>query len=85
MKSCASQVLSSSSGVHGLPRRSGKLPDLAHFDSAFFSVSPRQAHSMDPQLRILLELTYEAIVDSGESWVKFYSIPVYRSMYWPVV
>lgn len=52
-------------GVHGLPRRSGKLPDLAHFDSSFFSVSPRQAHAMDPQLRILLELTYEAIVDAG--------------------
>ncbi|XP_071547019.1 fatty acid synthase-like [Panulirus ornatus] len=52
-------------GAHGLPRRSGKLPDLAHFDSAFFSVSPRQAHSMDPQLRLLLELTYEAILDAG--------------------
>ncbi|XP_063877296.1 fatty acid synthase-like isoform X1 [Scylla paramamosain] len=52
-------------GVHGLPKRSGKLPDLAHFDSSFFSVSPRQAHAMDPQLRILLELTYEAIVDAG--------------------
>nr|XP_045622655.1 fatty acid synthase-like [Procambarus clarkii] len=52
-------------GVHGLPLRSGKLPDLAHFDSAFFSVSPRQAHAMDPQLRLLLELTYEAILDAG--------------------
>ncbi|KAG7154441.1 Fatty acid synthase-like [Homarus americanus] len=52
-------------GAHGLPRRSGKLPDLAHFDSAFFSVSPRQAHAMDPQLRLLLELTYEAILDAG--------------------
>lgn len=52
-------------GVHGLPRRSGKLPDLAHFDSSFFGVSLRQAHAMDPQLRILLELTYEAIVDAG--------------------
>ncbi|CAL4149895.1 unnamed protein product [Meganyctiphanes norvegica] len=52
-------------GVHGLPTRSGKLPDLAHFDSSFFSVSPRQAHTMDPQLRLLLELTYEAIIDAG--------------------
>lgn len=52
-------------GIHGLPRRSGKIPDLAHFDSAFFSVSPRQAHKMDPQLRLLLELTHEAILDAG--------------------
>lgn len=52
-------------GIHNLPKRSGKLPDLTHFDSAFFSVSPRQAHAMDPQLRLLLELTYEAIVDAG--------------------
>lgn len=52
-------------GIHGLPPRSGKIPDLAHFDSAFFSVSPRQAHKMDPQLRLLLELTHEAILDAG--------------------
>lgn len=56
-------------GIHGLPRRSGKIPDLAHFDSAFFSVSPRQAHKMDPQLRLLLELTHEAILDAGEEAV----------------
>ncbi|KAK7080814.1 hypothetical protein SK128_019451 [Halocaridina rubra] len=52
-------------GAYGLPTRSGKLLDLEHFDSSFFSVSPRQAHMMDPQLRILLELTHEAILDAG--------------------
>ncbi|KAK3875727.1 hypothetical protein Pcinc_019416 [Petrolisthes cinctipes] len=52
-------------GLHGLPTRSGKLLDLSHFDSSFFGVSPRQAHAMDPQLRLLLELTYEAVVDAG--------------------
>ncbi|KAI8442466.1 hypothetical protein MSG28_005966 [Choristoneura fumiferana] len=38
---------------------------LAHFDSAFFGVNPKQADLMDPQQRMLLELTHEAIVDAG--------------------
>lgn len=53
-------------GLYGLPRRSGKLKDLSKFDAAFFGVHPKQAHTMDPQLRLLLEVTYEAIVDGGE-------------------
>ncbi|XP_047400181.1 fatty acid synthase isoform X1 [Sciurus carolinensis] len=52
-------------GLYGLPRRSGKLKDLSRFDAAFFGVHPKQAHTMDPQLRLLLEVTYEAIVDGG--------------------
>ncbi|RLU17245.1 hypothetical protein DMN91_011314 [Ooceraea biroi] len=49
----------------GLPHRSGKIKDLSTFDASFFGVHPRQAHVMDPQLRLLLEATYEAIVDAG--------------------
>lgn len=52
-------------GLYGLPSRLGKLKDLSKFDSTFFGVHPKQAHYMDPQLRILLESTYEAIVDAG--------------------
>ncbi|XP_012511898.1 PREDICTED: fatty acid synthase [Propithecus coquereli] len=52
-------------GLYGLPRRSGKLKDLSKFDASFFGVHPKQAHTMDPQLRMLLEVTYEAIVDGG--------------------
>ncbi|KAI8423492.1 hypothetical protein MSG28_012606 [Choristoneura fumiferana] len=52
-------------GLHGLPERNGKLKNLAHFDSAFFGVNPKQADLMDPQQRMLLELTHEAIVDAG--------------------
>lgn len=54
-------------GLHGLPERNGKLKDLAHFDATFFGVHAKQAHLMDPQLRLLLELTHEAIVDAGLS------------------
>lgn len=53
------------SGLYGLPTRTGKLKDLKHFDATFFGVHAKQAHVMDPQLRLLLELTYEALVDAG--------------------
>ncbi|KAH9630195.1 hypothetical protein HF086_010701 [Spodoptera exigua] len=52
-------------GLHGLPERNGKLKDLAHFDATFFGVHAKQAHLMDPQLRLLLELTHETIIDAG--------------------
>lgn len=54
-------------GLYGLPRRSGKLKDLSKFDATFFGVHAKQAHTMDPQLRLLLEVAYEAIVDAGGS------------------
>ncbi|KAJ7984800.1 hypothetical protein DPEC_G00358530 [Dallia pectoralis] len=52
-------------GLYGLPKRNGKLKDISRFDAAFFGVHPKQAHTMDPQLRLMLEITYEAIVDGG--------------------
>lgn len=36
------------------------------FDASFFGVHPKQAHTMDPQLRLLLEVSYEAILDGGK-------------------
>lgn len=53
------------SGLYGLPTRTGKIKDLQYFDATFFGVHPKQAHVMDPQLRMLLELTYEAMIDAG--------------------
>ncbi|XP_039308272.1 fatty acid synthase [Solenopsis invicta] len=52
-------------GLYGLPARSAKIKDLSSFDATFFGVHPKQAHVMDPQLRLLLETTYEAIIDAG--------------------
>ncbi|XP_071632956.1 fatty acid synthase [Temnothorax longispinosus] len=54
-----------SADAHGIPHRSAKLKDLSNFDASFFGVHPKQAHAMDPQLRMMLEVTYEAIVDAG--------------------
>lgn len=54
-------------GLYGLPARSGKLKDLSKFDAMFFGIHAKQAHTMDPQLRLLMEVAYEAIVDGGGS------------------
>jgi fatty acid synthase len=48
-----------------IPARTGKLHNIDKFDSSFFSVHNKQAQSMDPQCRMLLEMAYEAIVDAG--------------------
>ncbi|CAF0706992.1 unnamed protein product [Brachionus calyciflorus] len=52
-------------GLYGLPTRNGTLKDITKFDAQFFGVNPKQADQMDPQLRMLLEVSYEAIFDSG--------------------
>ncbi|XP_005094185.1 fatty acid synthase [Aplysia californica] len=54
-------------GLHGVPPRNGKLLEIAKFDAGFFGVHPKQADCMDPQLRMLLEVSYEAIIDSGQT------------------
>lgn len=53
------------SGLFNLPTRTGKLKDLSRFDATFFGVHAKQANVMDPQLRMVLELTHEALVDAG--------------------
>ncbi|WP_244167383.1 acyl carrier protein, partial [Streptomyces mutomycini] len=43
----------------------GFLHDAADFDASFFGISPREAVTMDPQHRMLLELSWEAIERAG--------------------
>uniref|UniRef100_A0A1A9Z5Z9 Fatty acid synthase n=1 Tax=Glossina pallidipes TaxID=7398 RepID=A0A1A9Z5Z9_GLOPL len=56
-----------SKGLYGLPERNGKIKeeDLENFDQTFFGIHQKQADGMDPQMRMLLECTYEAIIDAG--------------------
>ncbi|MCB1355917.1 MAG: amino acid adenylation domain-containing protein, partial [Maritimibacter sp.] len=51
-------------GSNYIPVRPG-LPDAGMFDAKFFSMYPREAAVTDPQARVLLELCYEALEDSG--------------------
>ena len=44
-----------------LPMAGGYLEDIATFDAEFFGLSPLEAANVDPQQRIILELTWEAL------------------------
>lgn len=43
----------------------GILDDIWGFDPGVFGISPREAVQIDPQQRILLQLTWEALEDAG--------------------
>ena len=47
-------------------RVGGFLPDAGDFDAGFFRISPREALSMDPQQRLVLEVAWEALERSGQ-------------------
>ncbi|XBQ30785.1 type I polyketide synthase (plasmid) [Streptomyces rapamycinicus] len=46
-------------------REGGFLHDAGEFDAGFFGISPREAVTMDPQQRIMLELSWEAFERAG--------------------
>ncbi|KAI9729803.1 MAG: hypothetical protein M1818_008380 [Claussenomyces sp. TS43310] len=43
------------------------LEDISAFDPSLFGILPHEADSLDPQQRILLETTYEALENAGQT------------------
>ncbi|MCE5290642.1 MAG: acyltransferase domain-containing protein [Nocardiaceae bacterium] len=49
------------SRLAAIPTKGGFLDDIKGFDAEFFSMSPREVDHVDPQQRMALELTWEAL------------------------
>jgi len=45
--------------------RAGYMPDVDLFDASFFEIAPKEAKSIDPQQRLMLELCYTAMQHAG--------------------
>lgn len=45
--------------------RAGYIPDVDLFDAHFFEIAPKEARSIDPQQRLMLELCYTAMQHAG--------------------
>ncbi|XP_062548542.1 fatty acid synthase-like [Armigeres subalbatus] len=51
--------------MQDVPRRTGKINNLEKFDGDFFGIGRYERDTMDPQMRMMLEHVYEAVLDAG--------------------
>lgn len=54
------------SDITDIPKTVGVVKTIDRFDHSFFRVHRKLAEKMDCTSRMLLEKTYEAVVDAGE-------------------
>ncbi len=59
------QAISEREGRNGERRPGGFLPDIASFEHRFFSISKREADALDPQQRLALEVSWEALENAS--------------------
>ena len=55
----------------GVNKIGGYLEDIEYFDHNFFKVSHKEANKLDPQLRKLIEVVWQAISDAGYTLNRF--------------
>jgi amino acid adenylation domain-containing protein len=53
-------------GARSADYQAAFLSDPAAFDAGVFGISPREAESLDPQQRLFLEVSWEALENSGQ-------------------
>lgn len=49
-----------------VPFYSSKVLDTTKFDASFFGIHPKLANNCDPMMGLLLEASFEAVLDAGE-------------------
>jgi polyketide synthase PksM len=62
------------------PSFAGTIPEIDHFDAKFFGISAREAILMDPQHRLFLQCSYNAMLDAGYSPRALSSVGVFAGV-----
>ncbi|MBW4720368.1 non-ribosomal peptide synthetase [Saccharothrix obliqua] len=60
----------------------GYLRDVTSFDSAVFGIAPAEAATLDPQLRLLLEVVWGCLEDAGHTAASLGRVGVFVGLMW---
>ncbi len=82
-KQSASEVFGDGNPSH-LTRWGGLLDQVDKFDARFFGISPKEAISMDPQERMMLQTVYHLLEDAGltKQELQPYKVGVFMGVSW---